>query len=326
MAENPEGWRRRPSENVRRKRDWDARKFVKKATPDDDFIPEETFRGSRPPKDERTYGNRSTTEKSSMAGEDYMDTMGFLEPRPVVPRTPRAKTKSVKRKDGGVGNFAVTHLREEYDAEQAKRVPRPDSRAEGPARERPPAIPPGPRAVRSRGERISPTLRCRRGGWFENQHPVEIRGCYEFVLPGEDLRDFETVLRFPRYADVEYDQYDVFDWDMGGEDSDVPSWLAAAGLTPDQYRQMLDDEREAEERRSEQLQAARGAELLEADWRRELALRHDDSTETCQNPNGCSGTIKAKDRCGACYEYRRSHKGAERPARDINRARGRQGD
>jgi hypothetical protein len=41
----------------------------------------------------------------------------------------------------------------------------------------------------------------------------------------------------------------------------------------------------------------------------------------CENPNVCDGLVKAKDRCAPCSEYRRIHRGQERPSRLINRAK-----
>lgn len=48
---------------------------------------------------------------------------------------------------------------------------------------------------------------------------------------------------------------------------------------------------------------------------------HDAPVGTCGNPNGCERALKAKQRCGPCLEYRRTHHGEERPLRLINRAR-----
>ena len=46
---------------------------------------------------------------------------------------------------------------------------------------------------------------------------------------------------------------------------------------------------------------------------------------SCQNPFGCDGLVKAKQRCGPCLEYLRTHRREERPLRLINRARSRGG-
>lgn len=56
------------------------------------------------------------------------------------------------------------------------------------------------------------------------------------------------------------------------------------------------------------------ARAIAAKWRTEYEAK-----QTCANPNGCEAPTKAKGRCGPCLEYRRTHKGDERPLRLLNR-------
>lgn len=46
-----------------------------------------------------------------------------------------------------------------------------------------------------------------------------------------------------------------------------------------------------------------------------------EAVASCQNPNGCTGPVKAKGRCGPCLEYQRTHHAEERTVRLINRAK-----
>jgi len=87
-------------------------------------------------------------------------------------------------------------------------------------------------------------------------------------------------------------------------------WEIDLGLDEDWW------EREADERA---LRKQRDNPTLAA-WRAENV-----AGALCGNPAGCVQPVKAKGRCGPCLEYRRTHKGQERPKKLINRLTRRKG-
>jgi hypothetical protein len=101
-------------------------------------------------------------------------------------------------------------------------------------------------------------------------------------------------------------------WDI----DDRPQWQRELGI--DDAELEMDETASAGEGYSwEDDDPAHGNFGLDANCEEEPLLA---PGPVCGNPHGCDGQVKAKARCAACLEFRRTHHGQERPKRLIQRA------
>lgn len=91
---------------------------------------------------------------------------------------------------------------------------------------------------------------------------------------------------------------------------------------------VLKDDHERLERRYDAGRTRAAREVIEEDGERR-PLRFDGALyarlvghalqPTCGNPAGCRAPLKSGGRCSACHQYRRTHRGQERPAHLVAR-------
>lgn len=273
-----------------------AARWVRESFPDDDYLP--------PP--EPPFPNwqvRGTLDHDEGTGPEAW-LLALLQARPEqwesrqkIPRNGRVAR--IRLSDGGWRNFATTWTRDDLPELQA---PLPGLR--------PPASGPLP-------QRPVPAVEGEFSTWAQEFEYEGFESAYDYFdgsVLDDDWSDME--------GDDEDDQYSALasryvDFDI----DDRPLWERE--LDPDGDRAL--DEFDASPIESPDWDHDDWGDWAEDDLDGDGEDGEDYETTVpelqCQNPHGCNGTVKAKSRCGPCLEYRRTHRGPERPLRLINRAR-----
>jgi hypothetical protein len=315
-------------------------RWLRSIAPDDDYLPaadpEPTAWRKPPPvppgvtlSDERrlthrlgfdgriatALGRLTPTEFRAARRSGRIDANGSL----VTARLPgkvTTRTRGSKRPTKVMATFtleewkaaqeAERRVREEAARERASRSAEPDS-------PRPPstAI---PLRFRVRPEWIVPLPR---GSWEQQRFaPMPRRGRVHYVPVDEDP---ETASGDDDDAWSDVAPLDAEDLAPTFEAPDDWYWWDPADDGLDDrlpYQREMDDD------------GGTAVDGMVREWRAEIVKLRRDGDErfavdgVCANPNGCPNRPKPRgNRCGSCYEYRRTHGGEERPLRLINRGR-----
>jgi hypothetical protein len=130
--------------------------------------------------------------------------------------------------------------------------------------------------VRSQGENL-PKASCSNCRALAHEHPV-VGGCQRFVIQrGEmELHDPLDDHRDPFDDDWEVDRYEEAELRiprhlLPKDDEEFPSWLEAAGMSLQDWKNQLEAEDNERERQAEERRLGADTAALTAHWRSELA-------------------------------------------------------
>lgn len=192
------------------------------------------------------------------------------------PARPRAK--AVKTREGNKSTIQAAPTLEEYRAAEEAAMGEgasPDKAAPDqpstPDKDRTPASPPASSGlVRSSGKRL-PQTRCSRCGKLAHEHPVRAvygvsDSCPRLVVFRDDEGGPADETTDDWRDDDEYDDLGYY-----GEDDEAPSWLAAAGISREEWDAEERARGEARARAREQRQLEAETKALTEQWRSEVA-------------------------------------------------------